>query len=70
MKISFRNCDKLLFKQFRDYEITYDQLLARVEEKRFGTKYVVLDDMKPTLNEKYLVAPEDERMHVKYMEVL
>jgi hypothetical protein len=55
LKLAIRFCDKSLYQKFRDYQITYDQLLSRVEEARFGTKYVVLDDIKGTsLDLKYL----------------
>lgn len=70
MKQSLKYSDKALYLKFREYQITYDQFLARVEERRFGTKYVVLDDMKPILNAEYLDKPKDEKIYERYMEIL
>jgi hypothetical protein len=42
--------DKELFKQFRDKQITFDQLLARTFEKNGIASYVVLDDFRHKLN--------------------
>ena len=65
-----KHCDKSLFLKFRGHEITYDQLIARVEELRFGTQYLVLDDLKPLLQEKYLEMPDDPLIYDRYMEQL
>jgi hypothetical protein len=58
-----RHCDRGLYLKFRDHQITYDQFLARVEQLRFGTKYSVLDDVKPILKPSYLDKPDDEQMY-------
>lgn len=42
--------DKDLFIKFRDKQISYDQLVARVAERTSGIKYTVLDDIKDTLH--------------------
>lgn len=62
-KNTLKFCEKGLFIKFRNGKITYDQLLARVEESRFGTKYTVLDDLIPDLKPEYLHKPEDETMY-------
>jgi hypothetical protein len=36
LKIVLPYTDRRLFSNFRDYKITYDQLLSRVEKIRFG----------------------------------
>lgn len=54
-KNSLAHCDKHLYQQFRDGKITCDQLLARIEEKRFGTKYYVLDDLKGKIDDKFII---------------
>ncbi|TNV86179.1 hypothetical protein FGO68_gene11142 [Halteria grandinella] len=69
-KNTLKFCEKGLFIKFRNGKLTYDQLLARVEESRFGTKYTVLDDMIPDLKPEYLNKPEDETMYDQYMEIL
>lgn len=69
-KSTLKHCEKGLFIKFRNGKLTYDQLLARVEESRFGTKYTVLDDMIPDLKPEYLNKPEDETMYDQYMEIL
>ena len=46
--------------QFRDQLITYDQFIARVEEKRFGTKYQVLDDLRGKIDEKFIKLEKDD----------
>ena len=69
-KYALRHCDRGLYLKFRDHQITYDQFLARVEQLRFGTKYSVLDDVKPILKPSYLDKPDDEQMYQTYMEVV
>jgi len=43
---TMKNSDKDLFVKFRDKQITYDQLKARIAERRFHVSYKVLDDLK------------------------
>lgn len=62
-KQTLKYCEKRLYVKFRTGKLTFDQLLSRVEESRFGTKYVVLDDMIPDLKPEYLRKPEDETMY-------
>lgn len=46
--------DKDLFIKLKDGVYTMDQIKARIaERKNPKMKYVVLDDLKPTLNEKF-----------------
>ena len=44
---------KDLFINFRNRGITLEQLKSRVAERRFGIKYVVLDDLLPHLLERF-----------------
>lgn len=46
--------------KFRDEKITYDQLLARVEENRYGTVYKVLDDLKGKIEDKFINVEKDD----------
>lgn len=46
--------DKDLYTKFRDKEITFDQLMARMASKHNYGNYTVLDDIKDDLNEKLL----------------
>jgi hypothetical protein len=56
---------------FREYKITYDQLLSRVEKIRFGQDYPILDDMVgTTLDEKFLEEPKDAQLYQCYMDIL
>ena len=43
-------CDKDIFVQFRDCVITYNQLQARILERRGSTKVTVFDDLKADLD--------------------
>ena len=43
-----------------------DQLVARVDERRFGMRYVVLDDLKPELLDRFK-DPEAELQFAPYM---
>ena len=44
---------KDLFINFRNRGITLEQLKSRVAERRFGIKYVVLDDLLPNLLDRF-----------------
>ena len=59
-RMQLRYCGKELYMQFRDQLITYDQFIARVEEKRFGTKYQVLDDLRGKIDEKFIKLEKDD----------
>eukprot|EP00347_Sterkiella_histriomuscorum_P010689 403375302 len=59
-KQSLKYSDKDLYMKFRDEKITYDQFLARVEEKRFGTVYKVLDDLKGKIDERFIMEEKDD----------
>ncbi|CDW83126.1 UNKNOWN [Stylonychia lemnae] len=65
----FKQClkysDKDLFMKFRDEIITYDQFLSRIEEKRFGTVYKVLDDMKGKIQDKFIKKEKDDAITLK-----
>ena len=64
LKIALPFCDRRLFMNFREYKITYDQLLSRVEKIRFGEDYPILDDMiGTTLDEKFLEEPKDPQLY-------
>lgn len=60
-----KNADKDLFVQLRDGEITFNQLKARLAERRDGVKYVVLDDLRDQLDsqffEEYKQQKQDKR---------
>ena len=43
-------CDKDLYVSYRDGNITFKQFQARIFERRGARKFVVLDDMKPDLD--------------------
>ena len=45
--------DKDLFIKFRDHQITFDQLKARIAERHFKVSYVVLDDLKDKLDPSF-----------------
>ena len=49
------DADKDLFVKYRDGQLTYDQLRARIAERRYNTVYKCLDDLKEkgTLDAKY-----------------
>jgi len=49
------HCDKYLFHKFKGEKVSFDQLVARIMDKRFGLQYKVLDDLKPTLHPSILV---------------
>lgn len=57
LKQALFHCNKDLFQKFKSGELTYDQLLSRIEEKRFGKRYVVLDDLKANMDPD-LLEPE------------
>lgn len=38
--------EKEQFRQFRSGKITLDQLKARIAERRFGCKYLTMDDLR------------------------
>lgn len=44
-------CDKDLYLDMRDRQITIPQFKARVSERYFGIKFVVLDDLKAELDQ-------------------
>ena len=46
LKMALKYADKDMFQKFRDGALSYDQLLSRVEGKKTGQSYVVLDDLK------------------------
>ena len=50
IRILLKDVDKYLFLMFRNKEITFDQLRARVTEKQQKVKYTVLDDLKKDLD--------------------
>lgn len=54
--------------KFREGNITYDQLLARVEYKRFGTKYQVLDDLRGKIQDNFIDPGPDDAVIDKAME--
>ena len=43
---------------YRDGELTLDQLKSRLAEKHQGVSYVVLDDLRDTLEPRILKRPE------------
>lgn len=58
--------DKDLFMKLKDGVYTLDQLKARIAERKTGLKYVVLDDLRATLDPKFFEASirelrQDER---------
>ena len=48
-----RKADKDLFLKLKDGVYTLDQLKARIAERKNGVKYVVLDDLRGVLSEKF-----------------
>ena len=50
---TMQNSDKDLFIKFRDQTITYDQLKARINERRFKVTYKVLDDLKDKIDPSF-----------------
>ena len=48
-----KKADKDLFMKLKDGVYTLDQLKARIAERKTGLKYVVLDDLRDTLNPKF-----------------
>jgi len=52
-----------MFVRLRDKELTLDQVKARLNNAHFGVKYVVLDDLKDSLNPLlFLSKKEQEEM--------
>ena len=58
-----KKADKDLFLKFKDGVYTLDQLKARIAERRGqgGVKYVVLDDLRGQLSERFLVPSAKEQ---------
>ena len=54
-----------MFQQFREGKITYDQLLARVEGRRSGKPYIVLDDLKGVVEESILKVEKEDGLLLK-----
>eukprot|EP00347_Sterkiella_histriomuscorum_P009078 403342601 len=50
---TIKDSDKDLFMKFRDQNITYDQLKARIAERRFKVTYKCLDDLKEKLDPQF-----------------
>lgn len=48
-----KKADKDLFVKLKEGEYTLDQLKARIAERTTGLKYVVLDDLKDSLDPKF-----------------
>ena len=55
-----KDVDKYLFVMFRNKDITFDQLRARVAEKQQNLKYTVLDDLKKELDPETLKGMDEE----------
>jgi hypothetical protein len=60
-----RKADKDLFLKLKDGVYTLDQLKARIAERKNGVKYVVLDDLRGVLSEKFFqdlrLKPEEKK---------
>eukprot|EP00347_Sterkiella_histriomuscorum_P014959 403358847 len=66
IKDLLKTIDKYLFIMFRNQEITLDQLKARIAEKNLNVKYVVLDDLRKTLQPDILEGVPDEILYNLY----
>jgi len=60
LRALIQQTDKYLFAEFRDEEITLNQLRARLAEKYEGVKYKVLDDLKGILMPQILEGIDEE----------
>jgi hypothetical protein len=50
LDIALEYCDRELFRQFRDGQLTLPQFKSKVMAHQFNTHYVVLDDMKAIIS--------------------
>ncbi|CDW77049.1 UNKNOWN [Stylonychia lemnae] len=57
--------DKDLFMKFRDQIITFDQLRARIAERKFKVSYQCLDDLKEKLDPQFYTNMEDFEPYFK-----
>jgi len=69
LSMYIRKADKDLFLKLKDGVYTLDQLKARIAERKTGLKYVVLDDLKNTLNPKFFEKPSKRQENLAAYEM-
>ena len=50
---TLKDIDRDLFINFRDKKVTYDQIKARLAERRYNIIYKCLDDLKPEIDPEF-----------------
>lgn len=61
LSISLMYSDRDLFSKFRDGKLTLAQYKCRVMGRAFSMMYVVPDDLKGVINEKFLKPPDEKQ---------
>ena len=65
LKQALKYVDKEMFQKFKDHQLSYDQLLSRVEEIKTGQSYVVLDDLKGRIQDDIIDVDKNDINVVK-----